>query len=107
MRELPYPADGQRLLHAIYEELTVQYGMAGSAVDDKWITTLAEMIAARIEYGFGVTWRPTWVRPGDPHRWVEASEHHVECLACRQITAHESQSSADVWWSNHSLIHRP
>jgi hypothetical protein len=101
MREVPYPDDLERLHDAVRDELAVQHGISRRPADDQWLDTLAAMVVARVNYGFDVRWRPSWVSSGEPHRWTEGGDHCVECLECRRITAHASGTDADAWYDEH------
>jgi hypothetical protein len=51
VRDIDLGQDLDRLRHAIREELAVQHGIAGIAVNDRWLDSLADMLLARIDLG--------------------------------------------------------
>ena len=108
VREHPYPDDHQRLRFAVRDELAAQHGIGRRCADDAWIEVLADMVVARIDYGFDVRWAPTWLKGSQVHRWIEDGEHYVDCVRCRRLTSHASDADATAWHAEHErVVHLP
>ena len=106
MREVSPFDDADRLRLAVRDELAVQYAIGQRDLStEQWLDSLAEMVSARIDYGFDIRWNPDWVENGAPHTWTEQGEHFVECLKCQRTTAHSTHEDADAWYRAHLAAH--
>lgn len=109
--DVPYSSDIERLEHNILTEIRPQNGIGGLDLDDATMRRLASCITANVDDAFEVAWQPRWVRPGDPHRWVEHLDrdrhgHFVACLRCKRITVHATSESAEAWYADHQrMVH--
>lgn len=102
MSDVPYPTDHERMRANIREQLGVETAIGNLPLDDSTLDRMAEGIATNLDYAFSVAWAPRWVKEGEPHRWVEGTQHFVECTRCRRITAHDASIEADAWWEEHA-----
>lgn len=86
----------------VLTELQVQNGVLQLGLADAVLADLADAVTANADYAVDIKWSPDWIKPGEPHVWMDDDGTYARCNDCvAESPASASRADAHAWHASH------